>query len=344
MERDQKEHIKPGDALSTEQGNVTISTLSDTSKKDDKTLDTMHNTATITGATLVLNPAAPDEGCNNYQPGHTKSTSSLNAVEQTTTPRAVGDSNIPTQPLNDTTTTSPVSTPIELPSNDHINNATTTSLHSLQTNTNALGASLETIYNNTSSPEIKQIIACLVTLDIATTTQTRLNEAHEVHTGKNFRELRRVNKDRKTLVQDTVRSVTARLARVEGQHMAQDIMIKQGEVRTNSHGVQLKGLLDRAHMLAEGGEWAEQEISEIKQGIEAQQEEVEILKLENKGLRGQVEGLKKKVDAQKEKEKEVECLRERVASLEKEVQVLMERDNDREKRIAAMEKLFRGKE
>jgi hypothetical protein len=66
--------------------------------------------------------------------------------------------------------------------------------------------------------------------------------------------------------------------------------------------------------------------------------------LGNKGLRGQVEGLKKKVDAQKEKEKEDECLRERSASLEKEVQVLMERDNDREKRIAAMEKLSRGKE
>jgi regulator of replication initiation timing len=136
------------------------------------------------------------------------------------------------------------------------------------------------------------------------------------------------------------------MTRIECQHKVQELSIRQGEIRTNSHGIQLKGLLDRAHMLAEGGEWAEQEVSEIKQGIEAQQEEVHLLKLDNQDLRGQVEGLEKNVHAQKEKEKaqekENECPKERVASLEKEVHILKEKDDLWEKRLAILEQLHKG--
>jgi predicted nucleic acid-binding Zn-ribbon protein len=80
-------------------------------------------------------------------------------------------------------------------------------------------------------------------------------------------------------------------------------------------------------------------------------EEVEILKLENKGLKNHVESLKKEVCAIRGWEKEVraqkeenENLKEQVVGLEKEVHILKDRDELWEKRIAAIEKLFRGKE
>jgi hypothetical protein len=92
----------------------------------------------------------------------------------------------------------------------------------------------------------EQINAFLVTLDVAITTQTRLNEVHEAHTGKNFKEQRHLNKDRRLRLQGTVNAANTRTA------------------RSNSHSVQIKGLLDRAHMLAEGGEWAEQKLQEAK--------------------------------------------------------------------------------
>jgi hypothetical protein len=72
-----------------------------------------------------------------------------------------------------------------------------------------------------------------------------------------------LNKDRKRLVQETVKSIITRLACVKGQHMAQDILIKQSDIRTNGNALQIKRLKDQAQMLAEGGEWVETPLGDI---------------------------------------------------------------------------------
>jgi hypothetical protein len=339
MAHHHKKDVKSGDLMLAGLEQSTANDIEEVAN----TPDAMQNNTTITGTTLVFNPAAIDDGRGTYHSGHTAL--SVDADKQTTTPRASKDSNTLTQPLNDNI--QHATTPFDLPDSAP-NDTTAPSLETLLKDAHSLGAMLEHTYRTTTSSEMRQIIACLVSLDVAITRQTQLNEVHEQHTGKNFRELRHINKDRKMLVQETVKSVTTKLSRMEGQCMTQQTATKQGEVRSNSHGIQIKGLLERAHMLAEGGEWAEAEIAEIKQSLEGLQEEVDLLKLDNQGLRGQVEGMEKKVHAQQEKEKaqekESECLRERVASLEKEVNASKKKEIDWEQRVTAMEKLFRGKE
>jgi chromosome segregation ATPase len=189
---------------------------------------------------------------------------------------------------------------------------------------------LETMYNTTGSEETKQLIGCLVSLDLAITKQSHLNEQHETHTAKNFREQRHVNKDRKLRLQETINSFNININRLEAQLMALEIQVKQEELRDNSHALQIKGLHDRARMLAEGGEWAEQEIAEMKENTEALQEEFDFLKLENERLREETVVMKKRNE-------------EQIEDLKKEVKDLKERDDDREKRLAALEQLLRNK-
>jgi hypothetical protein len=61
-----------------------------------------------------------------------------------------------------------------------------------------------------SAVEFWSVYFC-TTSNYAITTQTRLNEVCETHTGKKLGELRRINKDRKIGAQETVKFVTTRL-------------------------------------------------------------------------------------------------------------------------------------
>jgi chromosome segregation ATPase len=194
------------------------------------------------------------------------------------------------------------SSPIELPVNSHIDGIAALSLESLLQDVHALETSLDNTYKTTTSHDIKQVIAGLVTLDHALARQTTLNEQHEAHTAKNFKEQRVVNKDRQLRIRDTIKSVNSKFAAIDTQQKAQDLSIKQSEVKLNSHQLQIKGLGERVTMLAEGGEWAEGEISEIKRDIETLREEVELLEMDNQRLEEQVRGLKDEVGALKEKE------------------------------------------
>jgi hypothetical protein len=334
MEQHQKKDIMSGDVLSVQHGDGTTPTPADDSMKNTNALDAKQHTNVAAYTPQVINEVASNAErsvSNTYDTGHTVS---ANTNKQTTIPRTLKDSNILNQPLNNTTTSiRPVPHPVQLSGNAPTNSITSTPLREFILDTNSLGALLETIYNTTHSEEIKQVIACLVTLDIAITEQTRLNELHEAHTGKNLREQRHLNKDRKASLQETVKSVSNRLGQIEGQRMVHETKIKQGEMVANSHAFQIKGLHDRAQMLAEGGEWAEQELTEVKEGSEALQEKVEILELNNKGLNEQLQGVKK----------ENQRVQEKVDTLEKEVKVLKDRDETREKRLAALEQLLSDK-
>jgi cell division protein FtsB len=340
MERNQKKHT-------IQHGEGTTSTPTDDYMNDNKTLDAEQHNVVIAGITHKINQlAAPDKGDSDNHQSHASLAPPENADEEIETPGVLQDDTIHTNSLKDIT--EHASTPVDLPDSAP-NDTPAPSLENLLKDAHSLGAMLKHTYKTTKSSEMRQIIACLVSLDVAITRQTQLNEVHEQHTGKNFRELRHINKDRKMLVQETVKSLTTKLSRVEGQQMANDIMIKQSEIRTNGNALQIKRLNDRSQMLAEGGEWVETEVTELKKDFEGLHEEVEILKLENKGLRDYVEGLKKEVGAIRSWEQEVraqkeenENLKEQVTGLEEEVHKLKERDDLWEKRLAILEQLHKG--
>jgi hypothetical protein len=323
MDIDHKKHT-------IQHGEGTTSTPTDDYTKDDNTRDAEQHNITTVGMSHKINQlAAPDKGDSDNHQSHASLAPPENADEEIDTAGVLQDDTILSKPLSDIT--EHASTPVDLPDSAP-NDTTAPSLETLLEDAHSLGAMLEHTYRTTSSSEMRQLIACLVSLDVAITRQTQLNEVHEQHTGKNFRELRHLNKDRQRLVQETVKSLTTRLSRIEGQCMAQEIAVKQGEIRTNSHGIQLKGLLDRAHMLAEGGEWAEAEIAEIKQSFEGLKEEVDILKLDNKNVSEQMEGMRK----------ENKSLKEQIQGMEKEVLALKEKEVLMEQRLAALEQLYKG--
>jgi chromosome segregation ATPase len=324
MERDQKKYANAGHSQSTQHGNYNTSTPSDGCMNGITILDT--NNVVVADAPQSIDKVTSDGKRSDDNVYNTGPMSSSNT--KFTTPRALQDSTILSDPLNDNT--EPLSAPIES-GDTHIDKTTSIPLHELLEETNSLGGMLETMYNTTDSEEIKQLIVSLVTLDLAIAEQSHLNEVHEAHTGKNFREQLHLNKDRKLRLQETINSVNTRVSRTESRCMTLEMQVKQGELRGNSHGIQIQGLNDRARMLAEGGEWAESEISEMKQNSEELQEEVEILKLDNKGLRQQVEGVQ--VDNKN--------LKQKVETLEMEVNFLKENDEKKDKRLAAVEQLLR---
>jgi hypothetical protein len=292
-------------------GEGTTSTPTDDYTKDDNTRDAEQHNITTVGMSHKINQlAAPDKGDSDNHQSHASLAPPENADEEIDTAGVLQDNTILSKPLSDIT--EHASTPVDF-SDSAPNDTTAPSLENLLKDAHSLGAMLEHTYKTTKSSEMRQIIACLVSSDVAITRQTQLNEVHEQHTGKNFRELRHINKDRKMLVQETVKSLTTKLSRVEGQQMANDIMIKQSEICTNGNALQIKRLNDRAQMLAEGGERVETEVTELKKDHEGLHEEIEILKLENKGFRQQVEGLGQEVIALKEKEVKWE---QRLAALE----------------------------
>jgi len=161
---------------------------------------------------------------------------------------------------------------------------------------------LAVTYHTTTSEEIKQVIACLMNLDVMITRQTHLNELHEAHTAKNFREQRHLNKDRKLHLGAITKSIDHKFAGLDAQRMAQQTTTKQHEIRANSQQLQLKGLKEKTQMLAQAGEWMETAVGDTQQELTDLQGQVEGLKVENVNLRHEVRGLKEEVRGFKEKE------------------------------------------
>ncbi|KAG9962122.1 hypothetical protein KCU61_g4893, partial [Aureobasidium melanogenum] len=195
-----------------------------------------------------------------------------------------------------------ISEPVETPEVDDIKQATSEPLSKLSGDAHSLGAQLESIYQTTSSPEMKQVIACLVHLDTAVTRQTHLNNLHEAHTAKNFREQRHLNKDRKLRLLETIQNVNSKFARFDAQRMETEKLAKQCEIRVNSYGVQLQGLKDRVKMLADGGEWMEAELSKVAERCEVLQQDNEKLKKRNNHLKDKVRGLEEEIDVLKDRD------------------------------------------
>ncbi|KAH0013643.1 hypothetical protein KCU78_g9094, partial [Aureobasidium melanogenum] len=192
--------------------------------------------------------------------------------------------------------------PVETPEVDEIKQATSEPLSKLSGDAHSLGTQLESIYQTTSSPEMKQIIACLVHLETALTRQTHLNNIHEAHTAKNFREQRHLNKDRKLHLLETIQNVNRKFARFDAQRMETEKLAKQCEIRVNSYGVQLQGLKDRDKMLADGGEWMEAELSKVAERFEVLQQDNDKQEKRNKHLKGKVRGLEEEVDVLKDRD------------------------------------------
>ncbi|KAG9660147.1 hypothetical protein KCU95_g5375, partial [Aureobasidium melanogenum] len=216
-----------------------------------------------------------------------------------------------------------ISGPVETPGVDGIKQSTSEPLSKLSGDAHSLGAQLESIYQTTSSPEMKQIIACLVHLDTAVIHQTYLNNLHEAHTAKNFREQRHLNKDRKLRLLETIQNVNRKFARFDAQRMETEKLAKQCEIRVNSYGVQLQGLKDRVKMLADGGEWMEAEPTKIAARFEVLQQENEKLNKRNKHLKDKVRGLEEEVDVLKNRD---EVWERRMTALEEFVKDKKESD------------------
>ncbi|KAG9563651.1 hypothetical protein KCU71_g6644, partial [Aureobasidium melanogenum] len=225
-----------------------------------------------------------------------------------------------------------ISGPVETPEVDDIKQATSEPLSKLSGDAHSLGAQLESIYQTTSSPEMKQVIACLVHLDTAVTRQTHLNNLHEAHTAKNFREQRHLNKDRKLRLLETIQNVNSKFARFDAQRMETEKLSKQCEIRVNSYGVQLQGLKDRVKILADGGEWMEAELSKVAERCEVLQQDNEKLKKRIKHLKDKVRGL----------EEEIDVLKDRDSVWEKRMAVLEEFMKDRKE--SDWQEVFVGKE
>lgn len=204
------------------------------------------------------------------------------------------------------------------PELDH--EATSESLNNLSADVRSLGAQLESIHQTTSSPEMKQIIACLVHLDVALTKQTHLNSLHEAHTAKNFREQRHLNKDRKVPLLETMQSVKNKFARFDAERMETERLVKTCEIRINGYSSQLEDLKKRVKMLAGGGEWMEVELNKLSARFEAMQQENAKLKSRNKHMKDRIRGL------------------------EEEVHVLKERDGVWERRMTALEEFMKETE
>ncbi|CAD0090167.1 unnamed protein product [Aureobasidium mustum] len=186
------------------------------------------------------------------------------------------------------------------PELDH--EATSESRNDLPADARFLGAQLESVYETTSSPDMKQIIACLVHLDVALTKQTRLNSLHEAHTAKNFREQRHLNKDRKFHLLETMQNVKNKFARFDAERMETERLVKTCEIRINGYGTQLRRLQKRVKMLASGGEWMEAELNKLSARFEAMQQENAKLKSRNKHMKDRIRGLEEEVDVLKERD------------------------------------------
>ena len=296
----QKKYVKPGDLLVVDRSTNDASTPPKHHLSEIKRPEAVQDNTTPTGAAEEYKQVNPIRDPRLDKPVYAKLLHSRNADEAPAMP-LVSKSNINhTNVLEETTTAA--STPVDTPDSTHVFDTTSISLGDILKDPHALGTMLAVTYHTTTSEEIKNIIACLVNLDVMITRQTHLNELHEAHTAKNFREQRHLNKDRKLRLGAITKSIDHKFAGLDAQRMAQQDNIKQHDIRANSHQVQLKSLHEKTQMLAQAGEWMEITVGETQQELTDLQREVEGLKTENMGLRGEVRGLKEEVRIFKEKE------------------------------------------
>lgn len=301
MEQHQKGYIRPGDLLFANRNNSDNPTPPDEHVQVANTHDATHDNTTPARAAEQIKQPTPVKDTRTDHPFYARQLHSQAANEETVMPLVSKHSIVHTK--NPIRTTNAVSSPVNASDSAPIFNTTTISSSDLLEDPQRLGRMLESTYHTTSSDEIKIIIACLVNLDAMITRQTHLNELHEAHTAKNFREQRHLNKDRKVRLDATVKSVNDKFASLDAQRMAQETMIKQCEVRVNSHQLQLKALNDKTQMLAQGGEWMEAETSDTNRVVTDLRGEGEGLKLANSNLRDEVRGLREEINGLKEKNK-----------------------------------------
>lgn len=196
-------------------------------------------------------------------------------------------------------------TPVELLKADHAICVASAHSQTLQQDINTPSVAMhDSTIPLAPTPEIADLLSRVTALEASLAHQTHLNEVHEAHTGKNFREQRHVNKDRKLRLQQTMRVV-------ENGMNDQSVETKKLEVRANSHALQLKEMKMRVERCASGGEYLE--------GIcEGLQMEVEELKVEKRELQ------------------------QRVKELGEEVMVVKERDGVLEGRVKVLERSIKG--
>ena len=305
MQPHRKNYIKPGNPLFANPNNSDASISPKNHMSETERLDALQGAAqdktTTTGIAQSTKQVTPITDPRLHHPFYAELLSSQNANGETTAP-GVSQHNNFILPVILEGNTKVTPTPEKSPESAQIFDDTATSLEDIIKGPHALGTMLAVTYHTTTSEEIKQIIACLVNLDVMITRQTHLNELHEAHTAKNFREQRHLNKDRKLRHSTIVKSIDHKLAGLDAQRMAQQTMIKQHDIRATSHQVQLKGLNEKTQMLAQAGEWMETTVGETQQELTDLQREVGGLKIENINLRDEVRGLKEEVRRFKEKE------------------------------------------
>ncbi|KAI5236430.1 hypothetical protein E4T43_08641 [Aureobasidium subglaciale] len=150
--------------------------------------------------------------------------------------------------------------------------------------------------SNTTTPEMSNILSRLTYLEKALAHQIHLNELHEAHTAKNFHEQRRLNADRKSRIRETLKIVDEKFAKLDAQRMGQERVIKQLEVRANSHGLQLSGLSKRVEMLANAGEWMERECQEVGSRCDDLRAMIEEMQEDKEKQEERCDGLRKDID------------------------------------------------
>ena len=301
MEPHEKKCSKPGGLSFTNRSKSDASTPPDGHMSGTKTPGAVQDNTTLTGAAEGSKHVSSIRDPRLDQSVYARLLHSHNANGDTTAPNVSQHDNF-ILPVIVEGTTKVTSTPDQAPESARIFDNTTTSRGDILNDPHALGTMLAITYHITTSEEIKQVIACLVNLDVMITKQTHLNELHEAHTAKNFREQRHLNKDRKLHLGAITKSINHKFAGLDSQRMAQQTTIKQHDIRANSHQVQLKGLNEKTQMLAQAGEWMETAVGETQQDLTDLQREVEGLKTENVNLRDEVRGLKQEVCRFKERE------------------------------------------
>lgn len=300
MEQHRKRYIKPGDLLFANRDNSDGSTPPNDAMKDDNTSDATQDNINDTSAAKHTKKVSPTVDPRLSPPLYARPLLSRTSNEKATIPGASQSSLVHADIPDGATNT--VSSPTDASDGTRIFETPTTSLTNMLKDPHALGIMLASTYHTTTSDEIKNIIGCLVHLDVMITRQTHLNELHEAHTAKNFREQRHLNKDRKLHLGTTVKQIEHKFAGLDAQRMAQQTTIKQHDIRANSQQLQLKGLNEKTQMLAQAGEWMETTVGETQQELTDLRSEVEGLELANMSLTDEVRGLKEGVRRFKEKE------------------------------------------
>ncbi|KAI5208145.1 hypothetical protein E4T39_01480 [Aureobasidium subglaciale] len=224
-------------------------------------------------------------------------------------------------------------TPVELLKVDHALRATRTTSQD-HPNMPSVPAAMR---ESSTTPERSHILSRLTYLEEALAHQTHLNNLHEAHTAKNFREQRQMNTDRKSRIRQTLKVVDEKFAKLDAQRMGQERVIKQLEVRANSHGLQLSGMKKRVEMLADAGEWMEREVQETGSRCDKFRAIVDELKEDKEEVEKCCDALRKDMHQLEIKKDDlstrIESLKDGFGLLEKAENVHKQRLSELEKRM-----------